>query len=318
MFNFANFDNNFYENVVNLCDFLVLEIMSTPRLNRISLETISSANPYRLKNLILYNGSDDIAPNFSIEDPFSLDGVILGLCLKGSATLLINFKEFKIEKFATLTVLPYQTVQVVEKSDDFIWELLLFSFDFFSGLKLPNDFHMLAHLATRPCVPVSDEVMHNLMNYHHFIVKQYNNSDKAYRPQIIRGLLYALLLEISSLYKDQDDVGDTICFTRQEEITLKFLICLTENHRYERSVGFYADKLCLTGKYLSQIIKEVTGYPVMRWIDQMVINEAKAKLKTTDLSVLQISEELNFPNASFFGQYFKKNTGMTPHKYRTV
>ena len=88
------------------------------------------------------------------------------------------------------------------------------------------------------------------------------------------------------------------------------------HYKQDRSVSFYADKLCLTSKYLSTVIKEVTGRSVLAWINETVIAEAKILLKTSEMTVMQISEELNFPNPSFFGRFFKQYTGVTPLKYR--
>jgi AraC-like DNA-binding protein len=74
--------------------------------------------------------------------------------------------------------------------------------------------------------------------------------------------------------------------------------------------------MSLTPKYFSKKVREASGKSVSQWIDEMVIMEAKAMLKSSNLTVLQISEKLNFPNASFFGSYFKKRTGISPIQYR--
>ena len=104
--------------------------------------------------------------------------------------------------------------------------------------------------------------------------------------------------------------------SRQEVLTEKFFEVLSKYYIKERSVAFYAEKLCLTPKYLSMTVKKVTGFPITSWMNEVVIIEAKRLLKMTDSTVLQISEELNFPNPSFFGRFFKQYAGMTPLAYR--
>ena len=89
-----------------------------------------------------------------------------------------------------------------------------------------------------------------------------------------------------------------------------------QHSKHERSVNFYADKLCLTPHYLSSVIRETSGQTVMQWINQAVILEAKVLLKHSNLLVFQISDELNFPNPSFFSKFFKRMTGMTPAEYQ--
>ena len=83
-----------------------------------------------------------------------------------------------------------------------------------------------------------------------------------------------------------------------------------------RSVSFYSNKMFLTAKHLSTVVKEVSGKTASEWIDSLVILEAKALLKSSELSIQEIADELHFANQSFFGKYFKHHTGMAPKEYR--
>ncbi|KAA5414161.1 AraC family transcriptional regulator [Bacteroides cellulosilyticus] len=89
--------------------------------------------------------------------------------------------------------------------------------------------------------------------------------------------------------------------------------CSTEK---KEKVLYYADRLHLSAGYLSTIIKRVSGKTAAEWIDDYVTLEAKALLKSTNLTIQQISDELNFPSQSFFGKYFKRITGLSPKEYR--
>ena len=91
-----------------------------------------------------------------------------------------------------------------------------------------------------------------------------------------------------------------------------------EYYKEERSLGFYAGKLCITPKYLSLISKDVSGRSAGEWIDQYVVLEAKTLLKSTRMSIQEIADVLNFANQSFFGKYFKHHTGISPKEYRKV
>lgn len=95
-----------------------------------------------------------------------------------------------------------------------------------------------------------------------------------------------------------------------------FFRLLVNNFKKHRAVSFYADKLCFTPKYLSSVVKKVTGYTIQEWINELVINHTKNLLKMTDKTVLEISEEMNFSNPSFFGRFFKQYTGLTPLQFR--
>jgi AraC-like DNA-binding protein len=89
-----------------------------------------------------------------------------------------------------------------------------------------------------------------------------------------------------------------------------------EHYRKERLIGFYADKLCITPKYLSKLVKETTGRSAGDWIERHVTLEARAMLQSSDMTIQQIATSLNFPNQSFFGKYFKRATGISPKQYR--
>ena len=86
----------------------------------------------------------------------------------------------------------------------------------------------------------------------------------------------------------------------------------------ERSIGFYAERLCLTPKYLSQVVHAVSGRHAGEWIRDYVILEAKALLKSGQYTTQQVADMLNFPNQSFFGVYFKKAVGCSPKAYREM
>lgn len=104
--------------------------------------------------------------------------------------------------------------------------------------------------------------------------------------------------------------------SRQEEVFNRFLELVNKYAVHERSCTFYADRLCLTFRYLSTLVRQASGRTVMDWVNEAVIQEAKLMLCHTDKLVYQIADELNFPNASFFCKYFRRMTGMTPKDYR--
>lgn len=96
----------------------------------------------------------------------------------------------------------------------------------------------------------------------------------------------------------------------------KFIRMVQEYFKKERFLDFYAEELGITPKHLSRTVKLQTGIPAVDWINRYVILEAKVMLRSSNLNIQQIAEELNFPSQSVFGKYFKKATGITPKEYR--
>ena len=97
-----------------------------------------------------------------------------------------------------------------------------------------------------------------------------------------------------------------------------FLQLVQKHYKQERMIRFYAEKLFVTPKYLSVVVKNASGKTAGQWIDDYVVLEAKALLKSTDMTVLQISDEMNFPSQSFFGKFFKREVGVSPKQYREM
>ena len=91
---------------------------------------------------------------------------------------------------------------------------------------------------------------------------------------------------------------------------------LKQNYKQHRDANFYAEKLCLTPKYLSTLIKEHTGKTLHEWIDEYVTTESKALLRSTKITIDQISNNLNFPSQDTFSKFFKRVVGISPSEYR--
>ena len=110
---------------------------------------------------------------------------------------------------------------------------------------------------------------------------------------------------------------DDASTTHDKDLFNRFLQLLAQQEQKRQQVSFYADKLNISPKYLSTVCKKVSGKNPMRWITEYVMQDCYALLKSTDLSIKEISNRLGFPNSSFFGQYFREQAGMTPLEYRT-
>lgn len=105
---------------------------------------------------------------------------------------------------------------------------------------------------------------------------------------------------------------------RNQRLFADFLQLVDRHAAAERNLDFYARRLCLSVRYMSAIIKEVSGQGAKEWIDRAIITAVKVDLKYTDKQIAQISREKGFPNVSFFCKYFKRLTGQTPTGYRQM
>lgn len=288
--------------------------MEKRRITNYTVDELSKqVDPYAIKNFIVSDTQKKI-PGFLLEYPHTLDGIVFSICIKGTARFRINMQEYFVEPDTIATILPNAIIEPLEKSDDFFLETLFFSFDFISELPLPADFDILERIEQNPCLRINKEEVKHLLKFHTFIVEQYNRKEHRYRQEIAKCLLFALIAELGALYSSKEQ--SLKASGRMEKLTAQFFSLLRKHYKRERSVLFYANKMCLTSKYLTTVIRLVTGKSILFWIHDAIITVAKVHLKSSDKTVLQISEELNFCDSSQFCRFFRKHTGMSPKQYR--
>lgn len=286
------------------------------KLSVISFDNMHDPDDSPIRNYTLSNSNMPLPAYFSFDDPFLTKGMLFCLCLQGSTRLRMDLKEYTITPNSVFTVLPNKIFETLGQTDDLYVEYLFFSTEFVSNLPLPNDFDVLNNMTRSPCLQVSEQNMNELIEYHSFIVKICDRKNNIRNEEVAKSLMYAFIALIASLYLDAEVSSELETTSRGTVIVEEFSKLLVEHCRTERKASFYADKLCITTQYLSITLKKISGRSVNAWITEAVILEAKVLLKSTDMSILQLSEVLNFPNPSFFIRYFKQYAGITPLKYR--
>ena len=252
--------------------------------------------------------------------PCRINAFIIGIGLEGQTTLSYNLHQCHLKK-NTMFLFGPNTILQVKDDGNFKAQVVAISSEFIRQLNidLKNIIPTLLRFATHPCFELNDELCANIGEYIQLIRKENIQSDNRYTQEIIRNLLSALLFKVNDVIyhfiAEHPEVEQPI-HDRTENYFRRFMQLLAENYRTERSVRFYSDELCITPKYLTTIIKRISGRSVSEWIDNYVILEAKTLLKNSHLSIQEISILLHFPNQSFFGSYFKRNTGMSPTQYK--
>jgi YesN/AraC family two-component response regulator len=133
----------------------------------------------------------------------------------------------------------------------------------------------------------------------------------------IKGYIHALVFNVYFKHITEERNNNRICrVSRQQELFNRFMKTVQEHYIYERGIEFYANLLCVTPKYLSQIVHRVSGRYAGEYIRNCVILEAKVLIRSRAYNMQQISEKLHFTSLSFFGRYFKQATGYTPLQYQ--
>ncbi|MGM9759012.1 MAG: helix-turn-helix domain-containing protein [Parabacteroides sp.] len=244
-----------------------------------------------------------------------LKAAIFVLCMEGEFTASVNLTEYKIRKNDFITLMPGSLIRFCpDQTMNVRLSFIGFSSKFMSTVNLIQaTMNLLPVMMEYPMVHVDDEVAQLIVDYHSLISRvQMRIGDMA--PESITQMLLSVIYGVSNLYRRKEWPAQSK--SRSEEIRKKFIQLAMENYTQQRNTSFYASRLSISSQHLCMIIKQKTGKSVSDIIAEMVIMDAKSQLKSTDLTIQEISYSLNFPNVSFFGKYFKRYVGLSPQNYR--
>lgn len=266
-----------------------------------------------IKGIAVNRSSDAVRIDLT-DHPHLVDGIICAICVKGYAKLKINFQEKELKPGTLMVVLPDSMMDPIEISNDLHIDTIFFSYDLISKIKFANDFNLLEKINSNPSQLLSDEYLNLFQAHHNSIATHYYRKQEKGKEDVLSYLLCALIIDIKTLYTERNYTTKKI--SRPEQLTNEFFQCLLKYYKKERSITFYADKMNLTPKYLTTAIRKQTKKTISEWITEAVITHAKSVLKTTDTSIQEITDLLNFSDISLFCRYFKRYTNMTPTEYR--
>ena len=183
----------------------------------------------------------------------------------------------------------------------------------------PNWYAKQEYIKKQPTFVLSEESKDFFYTYFHAMELQLKDSLTNYRRQILNLIAHAATMEILN-YMDKLTILNPSTLSRmlvnQSDYTFHEFTRLLQQHPHAREVQFYAKILKITPKYLSEICKERSGKSAGEWIAEITVAELKHYLTNTTLPIREIARVMEFPNASFFCQYTKKHTGLTPNHYR--
>lgn len=255
--------------------------------------------------------------------PIRSEGMAWILCLSGELELEINLKRCAMYRNTLMVFTPGSIVDIKSGTDSNLDIYALFvAPGFLRNINI--DPNMLAQLpigyarSFDPVMSVTTSEVELLRCYFDLLHRNATvNPNDLYVRSISANLIAAMLYQVVQFASRRYDVEDTRRpRSRRSSYVQDFMSLLHSFHTRERSVSFYAGKLFISAKYLSMLVKEQTGRSAAEWIDEFVILEAKNLLKFSGKNVQQVAYELNFPNQSSFGKYFKHLTGMSPTTYQ--
>lgn len=254
-----------------------------------------------------------------VNHPVKLSFTVAIFCLKGRMQFQSNLQEFELRANDVL-ILQKGAIGEYEGMDEGTQiAVIAFSPEYFqNSLPLDATMSLQHHLYASPIHHLTPEAMEESMTIYRLMKAKVAETDNPFRKGALLG--YTQVLTYNSykylLRSESENQQSGKKSSRQQELYTQFIHEVQKNFTKERSISYYADVLCVTPKYLSQVIHNVSGRFASDWITDFVILEAKALLKSRQYTVQQVADMLNFSNQSFFGKYFKEKVGCSPSKYQ--
>ena len=251
--------------------------------------------------------------------PCRINALIMVLCVHGEVSFSSQMSEYtlKANQFFISSASVFQFHALADSE----FYMLAFSSEFLASMNVDVRFiaRMVSQLRVNAYIArMSEGDMCGVSRFFDTLHEQHASNVLSECQELsLRHLYCAMMYRIADAVMNKNSAMTPVGVKeRSSEYFERLMTLLSENYREQRNVEYYAEKLNISSKHLSRVIRNFTGKSVHQWIDEFVALEIKHLLKYSNMSIQQISYHLNFPNPSFMGQYFKRITGMTPGEYK--
>ncbi|MBR6262477.1 MAG: AraC family transcriptional regulator [Prevotella sp.] len=286
--------------------------------NDISLENVRLAlddSSYIDNDLVLFSSFKDIP---LATEPRKMHCLLVALCMEGSARYVVDTKEHVMRKNDVIILNNGQVIGNYMLSPDCKGVAIMTSNDFFA--EIIKEVHEMSQLFlfaySHPVFNLKPEKAEVFISYFNIIRSKVDDLEHCFRRELAMSLLKAMIYDIGNeIHQNQMNSPKR---TRADAIFNDFINLVKNNFRHKRRVSWYGQQLCITPKYLSETVKQVSHKTPNEWIDYYVTLEIRVLLRNSTMSIKEISQHLNFPNQSFLGKYFKEHVGMSPSNYRRL
>ena len=249
-------------------------------------------------------------------EPRKMNFILIGLCTNGTIEYQLDTQRQVITPGDILIVSERHIVDHYQPSPDMEGLCIIMSVNFFHEIiKNVRDVNTLFLFArNHPVISLTPKEQEAFKEYFHVIQQKIGDESNLFRKDLVRTLLLAMFYDVGNIiYRVKENDKPK---TRAEVIFANFIKMVEANFRKERRVKWYSQQLCITPKYLTEMVKAASKRTPNEWLDNYTLMELRVMLKTSPKSIKEIAEEMNFPNQSFMGKYFKLHVGMTPSQYR--
>lgn len=292
------------------------KLMSLTRMRDILEEhsALLSKQLYMEDQLAIIHGAAEVFRLVIKQDPpFSINDRRLGIIVRGEIVANINLVERHITAGSIVYIGPGSIISPVKLSPDFETYGFGVSTDFplpFAPNQMPQAFNGQVRDFQIKVSPSDLDIAVQILDTLWLLVHQ-----KGYNRQTAASLIAAQMHHYDGIMRQYANHEPDLR-NREQTIFDRFIYLVNQYAPKQHHIKFYADKMCLTERYLGTVIRQASGTTAKEWIDRALTTRIEVELRHSDKTIARIAEEMNFPNPSFFCKYFKRMTNMTPFDYR--
>ncbi|MDR1199963.1 MAG: helix-turn-helix domain-containing protein, partial [Prevotellaceae bacterium] len=204
--------------------------------------------------------------------PFKLDVMTAVICLNGTMQGNVNMQSYEFQAPTVMVILPDQIISAGMFSEDFSGLFIVMSRKFINDMNVNVKESLSLNLTLRqkPWIPLNEKGVNALVRYFDVLKEAMRTTENPYRMEIVKHLTISFLYDIGFHFHLFTVKGEN---SKREILVEKFLDLVQIHYKEQRELSFYADRLCLTPKHLSKVVKETSGTTANEWIDNHVILE---------------------------------------------
>ncbi|MBQ7041959.1 MAG: AraC family transcriptional regulator [Muribaculaceae bacterium] len=277
----------------------------------------ASGSPQAGRNIVVF---DNINAITHLKFPVKTDFLLSIVCVEGQLKISVDVTEQILPKQSLMVLRPGHIINSYDASADFKGIFIVVTLNALNGAlpSMSKFYPCVLHFLNKSIIPLSRRELNNQLNLYRLLQDKINGGEYPYKENVIQSLCEAVFYETLGLYSSHMEMESNNSIKRKDELLYQFLSLVENNFRKHRDVNYYAEKMRVSSKHLSSIVKIVSGRTAGEWIDSYVILEAKMLLRNTAMSIQEIGAALSFSDQSFFGKYFKRLTGNSPREYRSL
>ncbi len=278
-------------------------------------------SPTEEQTSLRFNDEDliivDKIQNMPENSVYYANHVFMIICTEGKMEMTYDGQKKTLERGEFFLGVPGSVLSDYVLSPDYDCKILAIKP---SETTVPLELHKqrintALHIKEHPIVKPNEEELNIFFDYYNILCNRVRKPSHRYYDTEVRSLLNTILLYVLGIM-DQNMEYNSTTSIHGEQIVEQFARMVNEDCGRHRMVEYYADRLNISAKYLSSLVRKTLDRTPTKIIQIVTIKEIERRLRYTKDSIKEISNALDFPNTSFFGKYFKHYTGMTPNSYR--